>query len=121
MLAVLMTADYLSGVIAAALGKSSKSARGRLSSEAGAKGILKKAVILLAVGLACALDWYINEGNAMFSTAVIWFYISNEALSLIENLGRCGVPVPQKLKRMLEKMAEDEDTEETGREKEQNG
>lgn len=111
LLAALMAADYLSGVAAAALGKSAKSAHGKLSSDAGARGILKKAVILLVVGLACVLDWFINEGNAMFTTAVIWFYISNESLSLIENLGRCGVPIPRKLKAMLEKMAEEDEPE----------
>lgn len=107
LLAALMAADYLSGVIAAALGKSVKTAHGKLDSSAGSKGLLKKAVILLVVALAYLLDWFINEGNAMFLTAVIWFYISNEALSLVENLGRCGVPIPQKLKSRLESLGEE--------------
>lgn len=108
LLAALMAADYLSGVVAAALGKSKKSARGKLSSSAGAKGLLRKALILMVVCLAYVLDWFANEGNAMFSTAVVWFYIGNEGLSLLENLARCGVPVPAKLRSLLEKAAEDE-------------
>ena len=110
LLAALMTADYISGVVAAAMGKSPKSAHGRLNSDAGAKGLLKKAAILLVVGLSAVLDWFVNEGNAMFLTAVTWFYISNEALSLIENLGRCGVPIPKRLRVMLEKLGEEEAT-----------
>lgn len=110
LLVAVMAADYLSGVVAAALGKSSKSSHGKLSSAAGMKGLLKKAIILLVVALSCVLDWFINEGNAMFATAAIWFYISNEALSLLENLAKCGVPIPRKLRDMLEKLS-DEDGE----------
>ena len=110
LLAALMVADYISGVVAAAMGKSPKSAHGGLNSDAGAKGLWKKAAILLVVGLGYVLDWFVNEGNAMFLTAVTWFYISNEAISLIENLGRCGVPIPKRLRAMLEKLGEEEAT-----------
>ncbi|MEG0740625.1 MAG: phage holin family protein [Clostridia bacterium] len=108
LLVALMVADYLSGVIAAALGRSKNSTNGRLSSAIGAKGLLRKAVMLLVVGLSFLLDWFVNEGNAMFSTATIWFYISNEGISLLENLVLCGVPVPAKLRMMLEKLSVEE-------------
>ena len=116
-------------LLAAALGRSRKSAHGRLSSQAGWKGLLRKAVILLAVGLSVLLDWYVGQGSAMFQTAVMWFYISNEALSLLENLGRCGVPIPKKLRDMLEELSKKEEDGKTGQaeeasagaEKEQNG
>ncbi|MDD3334663.1 MAG: phage holin family protein [Eubacteriales bacterium] len=110
-LVILMTADYISGIVAAAMGKSPNSDHGRLSSAAGGKGLLKKAVILLVVGLAVALDWFMGNGNQMFQTAVIWFYISNETLSLLENLARCGVPIPRKLRAMLESLREKEEEE----------
>ena len=129
LLAALMGADYVSGVLAAALGRSRKSAHGRLSSQAGWKGLLRKAVMLLAVGLSVLLDWYVGQGSAMFQTAVMWFYISNEALSLLENLGRCGVPIPKKLRDMLEELSKKEEDGKAGRaeeasagaEKDQNG
>lgn len=109
LLLVLMAADYLSGLAVAALGKSPKSEHGKLSSKSGAKGLLHKAMILLVVSIACVLDWFVNEGNAMFATAATWFYISNEALSLLENLALAGVPVPKRLRRMLEEIGDEDD------------
>ena len=108
LLAALMGADYVSGVLAAR-----KTAHGRLSSQAGWKGLLRKAVILLVVGLSVLLDWYVGQGSAMFQTAVMCFYISNETLSLLENLGRCGVPIPKKLRDMLEELGKSEEEKQT--------
>lgn len=107
LLAILMAADYVSGVVAAFLGKSRKTARGKLSSAAGSKGLFQKGLILLMVALSYGLDWFVNQGNAMFLMAVVWFYISNEALSLVENLALMGVPIPRRLRTMLEGLAED--------------
>ena len=81
------------------------------------------------MGLSVLLDWYVGQGSAMFQTAVMWFYISNEALSLLENLGRCGVPIPKKLRDMLEELSKKEEDGKAGQaeeasagvEKEQNG
>ena len=109
LLLFLMVADYITGIVAAAMGKSRKTAHGGLSSAAGAKGLLRKALILLVVLLSAMLDRFINQGNAMFQTAVTWFYISNEAISLLENLARCGVPVPAKIRTMLEQIRSEED------------
>lgn len=109
LLLALMIADYLSGVVAAFLKKSRKSVTGGLSSAAGAKGLLKKGLMLLVVLLAYALDDFIGQGNAMFQSAVTWFYISNEILSLLENLALAGVPIPRKLRAALERLAQEED------------
>ena len=80
------------------------------------------------MGLSVLLDWYVGQGSAMFQTAVMWFYISNEALSLLENLGRCGVPIPKKLRDMLEELSKKDEEgasepkeETTAAAKEQNG
>ena len=84
-LAVMMIADYITGVLRAALGKSDKTSGGRLSASAGFRGLLKKSLMLLGV----------------LRTAVIWFYICNEGLSVLENLAGMGVPVPQRLRALL--------------------
>ncbi len=108
LLLALMVADYLSGLVAAFLKKSRKSISGGLSSQAGAKGLLKKGLMLLVVLLAYALDSFVGQGNAMFQNAVTWFYISNEALSLLENLALAGVPIPKRLKDALERLSQEE-------------
>lgn len=101
-LVILMAADYLTGIVAAARGKSRHTANGKLSSTAGYKGLLHKAAMLSVLLIAYGLDWLAQEGNAMFFTAVLWMYISNECLSLLENLALCGIPVPARLRSMLE-------------------
>lgn len=96
-LAALMVMDYVSGVMAAAAQK-------KLSSEIGAKGIAKKVFMLLIVAAANIADVsVICEGHVLKSVTVI-FYIANECISLIENGGRLGVPVPNKLLEVLEQL-----------------
>ena len=93
-LLVLIVLDYISGVVAAALEK-------RLSSEIGARGIAKKAFMLFIVAVANIVDInVIGEGNVLRAVTVV-FYIANECISLIENAGRLGVPVPKKLLDVL--------------------
>lgn len=93
-LVVLIVMDYISGVIAAVVEK-------RLSSEIGAKGIAKKVFMLLIVAVANIVDInVIGEGNVLRAVTVV-FYIANECISLIENAGRLGVPVPKKLLDVL--------------------
>lgn len=84
--------DYATGVIAGAI-------TGQLSSAVGFKGILKKVCILLMVGVGVLLDRYI--GQPVCRTMVCTFYIVNEALSILENLGRAGVAYPAKLKDII--------------------
>ena len=100
-LVALMVADYLTGVLVAAVWhKSNKSSSGTLNSVAGFKGILKKCAILLLVWIGVLLD---NATGANYiRTAVVLFFIGNEGISLLENLGLMGVPYPTFLKKALE-------------------
>ncbi|MDE6746914.1 MAG: phage holin family protein [Oscillospiraceae bacterium] len=93
----LIVMDYISGIIAAVVEK-------KLSSEVGAKGIAKKIFMLLIVAVANIVDInVIGEGHVLKSVTVV-FYIANECISLIENAGRLGVPVPKKLLDVLEQL-----------------
>lgn len=100
-LIALMVADYITGVLVAAVWhKSSKSSSGTLNSVAGFKGILKKCAILLLVWIGVLLD---NATGANYiRTAVVLFFIGNEGISLLEHLGLMGVPFPAFLQRALE-------------------
>lgn len=100
-LIALMVADYITGVLVAAVWhKSSKSSSGTLNSVAGFKGILKKGMILVLVWLGVLLDH--ATGANYIRTAVVLFFIGNEGISLLENLGLMGVPYPTFLKKALE-------------------
>ena len=96
-LIALIILDYISGVIAAAVEK-------RLSSEVGAKGIAKKIFMLLIVALANIVDINVIGDGHILKTVTVVFYICNECISLIENAGRIGVPVPKKLLDVLEQL-----------------
>ena len=100
-LVLFMTVDYLSGVIVAGVfHKSSKSDDGALNSRAGFKGLFKKCVILFMVLIAHRLD--ITFGTDMIRNTVIIGYICNEGLSIVENAGLMGVPVPKVLLDSIE-------------------
>ena len=100
-LIALMVADYITGVLVAAVWqRSSKSETGALDSKAGFKGILKKGMILVLVWLGVLLDR--ATGANYIRTAVVLFFIGNEGISLLENLGLMGVPYPAFLKKALE-------------------
>ncbi len=93
----LIILDYISGVMAAVVEK-------KLSSEVGAKGIAKKIFMLLIVAVANIVDInVIGEGHVLKSVTMV-FYIANECISLLENAGRLGVPVPKKLLDVLEQL-----------------
>ena len=96
-LIALIILDYISGVIAAVIEK-------RLSSEVGAKGIAKKIFMLLIVALANIVDINVIGDGHVLKTVTVVFYICNECISLIENAGRIGVPVPKKLLDVLEQL-----------------
>ena len=101
-LIALIILDYISGVIAAAVEK-------RLSSEVGAKGIAKKIFMLLSVALANIVDINVIGDGHVLKTVTVVFYICNECISLIENAGRIGVPVPKKLLDVLEQLRDKDD------------
>jgi toxin secretion/phage lysis holin len=87
--------DYITGVLRAVVEKN-------LSSRIGAHGIVKKVAIFLVVGIANLIDAYLVEGTgAPLRMAVIFFYIANEGVSLLENAAAIGLPVPKKLKEIL--------------------
>jgi toxin secretion/phage lysis holin len=93
-LVLLTVTDYLTGVASAAVSKT-------LSSDAGLRGVLKKALMFVLVGVAHTLDAYVLGGNAPVRNAVIFFFISNEGLSILENAASAGLPIPPKLKDLL--------------------
>ena len=89
--------DYITGVMCAA-------ADHKLSSEVGFKGICRKVLIFLLVGIGHVLDTQIIGTGSVLRTAVIFFYLSNEGISLLENAGHLGLPIPEKLKIVLEQL-----------------
>ena len=87
--------DYITGVMCAVADK-------KLSSAVGFKGICRKVLIFLLVGIANILDVEVIGTGSVLRTAVIFFYISNEGVSLLENAGHLGLPIPAKIKDVLE-------------------
>ena len=102
-LVIFMVADYVLGCTCALTGRSTKTPGGGFLSSVAFVGILKKAVIMLVVLLSVQLDGVIG-GKAMFQSAAIFFYIANEGLSILENAGRIGLPMPEALKGALVKL-----------------
>ena len=98
-LVVFVVMDYLSGVMCAVADKT-------LSSEVGFKGICRKIVIFILVGIANILDVQVIGSGSVLRTAVIFFYLSNEGVSLLENAAHLGLPVPAKLKVVLAQLHE---------------
>ena len=96
-LIVFVAVDYLTGLMAAAVEK-------KLSSEVGFHGIIKKVVIFSLVAVGHIIDAYVIQNGSVLRTAVIFFYLSNEGISILENASRIGIPVPEKLKAVLEQL-----------------
>lgn len=86
--------DYVTGVMCAVADKT-------LSSAVGFRGICRKVLIFLLVGIAHILDTHVIGEGSVLRTAVIFFYISNEGVSLIENAAHLGLPIPEKMKDIL--------------------
>lgn len=89
--------DYLTGVMCAIADK-------KLSSNVGFKGICRKVLIFLLVGIANIIDVQVIGQIGILRTAVIFFYLSNEGVSLLENAGHLGLPIPEQLKTVLEQL-----------------
>ena len=101
-LTIFVVVDYVTGVLVAIT-------RHKLSSEIGFKGIAKKIAIFCLVAVASLIDAnIIKEGNVI-RMSVIFFYISNEGRSILENVSSLGLPVPNKLKAVLEQLKEEEE------------
>lgn len=96
-LVVFIVVDYITGIMCAA-------SEHKLSSSIGFRGICKKVVILLLVGIAHILDAEVIGTGSILRTAVTFFYISNEGISILENTVHLGLPVPEAIKNVLEQL-----------------
>lgn len=97
----MMVIDYISGIVVALMGRSSKSETGGLNSGVGFVGILKKGLMLLVVLVGAMLDRAMGATHAICRDAVCWFYIANEGLSFLENLNDAGVEFPEQIRKLL--------------------
>ncbi len=100
-LVIFIVLDYISGLLAAYIEK-------KLTSKVGFKGIVKKMFIFILIAMAYQVD--ILLGSTVIKIAVIGFYIGIEGLSILENVGRAGLPVPSVLKESLERLQSKEDS-----------
>ena len=96
-LTIFVVFDYIPGVMCAIADK-------KLSSEVGFKGICRKVLIFVLVGIGNVIDIQVLSQPGVLRTAIIFFYLSNEGLSLVENAAHLGLPVPEKLKAVLEQL-----------------
>lgn len=94
--------DYLTGVMVAIIER-------KLCSEIGFRGIFKKVLILFLVAVGHIIDSKIIGNGSAVRTAVIFFYASNEGISILENASRLGLPIPEKLKRVLDQMCKEDE------------
>jgi toxin secretion/phage lysis holin len=96
--------DYITGVLCAVSDK-------KLSSEVGFRGICRKVLIFLLVGIGNVIDVQVLGQPGVLRTAIIFFYLSNEGLSLTENAAHLGLPIPEKLKTVLEQLHDRDEKE----------
>jgi toxin secretion/phage lysis holin len=104
-LVLFVVTDYITGVMCAVNDR-------KLSSEVGFRGICRKVLIFILVGIANIVDQSILGSGSVLRTAIIFFYISNEGISLLENAARLGLPVPKKLQYVLEQLKKDAEEDE---------
>ncbi len=104
-LIVFVVCDYITGVLCAINDR-------KLSSAVGFKGICRKVLIFILVGIGNVIDVQVLGTPGVLRTAIIFFYLSNEGLSLTENAAHLGLPVPEKLKAVLEQLHDRDEKEE---------
>lgn len=104
-LIVFMVLDYGTGVLYAFLNN-------QLNSEVGFKGLVKKLMILVVLIIGVMLDRMLGNGIWVFRTLVCYFYIANEGISLLENVGNIGIPIPNKIRNALEQLNKDDEESE---------
>ena len=104
-LVVFVILDYVTGIMCAIADK-------KLSSAVGFRGICRKVLIFLLVGIGHIVDAQVIGSGGVLRTAVIFFYLSNEGVSILENAGRLGLPIPEKLKAVLEQLHDRAEKEE---------
>ncbi len=105
-LIIFMVIDYITGIMCAIVDK-------KLSSAVGFKGICKKVLIMMLVGVAHIVDLHVVGTGEALRSAVICFYLSNEGVSVIENAGHLGLPIPEKLKDILAQLHNRTDADST--------
>lgn len=112
-LVILMAVDYFTGIACALAGHSSKTESGHFWSQVAFLGLLKKAMIMVVILVAAKLDSVLGgaEGAALFRSAAEFFYIASEGLSIVENAGLLGVPVPKGIRQALEVLRDKNDGE----------
>ena len=103
-LLIFVVFDYITGIMCAIADK-------KLSSEVGFKGICRKVLIFVLVGIGNVIDVQVLGQPGVLRTAIIFFYLSNEGLSLVENTAHLGLPIPEKLKAVLEQLHDRETIE----------
>ena len=101
--------DYITGIMCAVADK-------KLSSAVGFKGICRKVLIFALVGIGHLLDTQVIGSGSVLRTAIIFFYISNKGLSLVENAAYLGLPIPVKLRKVLEQLHDRSEKEDDGKE-----
>ncbi len=104
-LIIFITIDYITGIMVAILNK-------ELSSEVGFKGIFKKVLTFCLVAIAQIIDTQILGDTSVLRTAVIFFYLTNEGISILENVAIIGLPVPEQLKTVLQQLTQEKKDEE---------
>lgn len=100
-----MIIDYITGVMIAIIQK-------QLSSAIGSKGLFNKMIIIALVGIANTIDVNILKNGSVVRTSVVFFYLSNEGISILENVAKLGLPIPEKLKKILIQIQEEDETHE---------
>ena len=100
-LAAMVVLDYLTGVLAAYINPNLS-----INSDVGLKGICKKSIIFMVVGMCMLLDWL--TGQNIFGLTITWTFIGNESVSILENAGKAGLPIPENIKGTLEKLTKGE-------------
>lgn len=103
-LIVFVVVDYMTGLMVGILNK-------ELSSRIGFRGIFKKVVIFSLVAVAHIIDTHVIQNGSVLRTTVIFFYLSNEGISILENAALIGLPIPKKMKDVLEQLKENENHE----------
>lgn len=109
-----ITVDYITGVMCGI-------AEHKLSSEIGFVGIFRKVAILMIVGVGAILDSYVIRTGDVLRTAIIFYYISNEGVSILENATRLDLPVPKKIQSVLAQLKEEGDGAPNGQETDEKG
>ena len=103
-LAAFVTIDYMTGVMVGIIEK-------KLSSSVGFRGIFKKVLIFIFVGIGHTIDFYVLKNGSAVRTAIIFFYLSNEGLSILENSGKIGLPIPNSLRNIFKDLNKEDEVD----------